>query len=197
MTQDEILIDVRTREEFVMGHVKGSINIPHYDLDYWKDLLFDKEVTVYCNTGHRTEIAREKLAKLGMICKTISPEEADSMEWTEKPMICAANYVEIKPGQEDAFREKALKLCRATEGFDGFLGSKVLRLSGISAAGSCIPGDTREIEFEPVKYILLTYWESKEAHERSHKLPEFAEIFDQLSEDLTKMPFEEFYEVLK
>ncbi|MBE0665574.1 MAG: rhodanese-like domain-containing protein [Candidatus Aminicenantes bacterium] len=28
----QILIDVRTREEFIMEHIKGAVNIPHYDL---------------------------------------------------------------------------------------------------------------------------------------------------------------------
>lgn len=191
------IIDVRTREEFVMGHVKGAINVPHYDLEYWKDFLLGKDIALYCNTGRRTEIASNKLEAFGINHNTISPEEAEAMDWTERPMICAANYVEIKPGQENEFREKALMLCKATESFDGFLGSKVLRLSGISAAGSLIPGDTRDIEIQPVKYILLTFWDSKDAHESSHKLPEFAEIFNQLPENLVKMPFEEFYEVLK
>ena len=55
----------------------------------------------------------------------------------------------------------------------------------------------RDLEIEPIKYILMTFWESKEAHERSHNLPEFKEIFDQLPQFLTMMPYEEFYEVLK
>jgi heme-degrading monooxygenase HmoA len=67
----------------------------------------------------------------------------------------------------------------------------------VSAVGSCIPGDTSDIDIIPVKFILLTFWESKEAHERSHKIPEFEEVFNSLPENLAKMPYEEFYEVLK
>ncbi|TFG74898.1 MAG: hypothetical protein E4H23_11405 [Chrysiogenales bacterium] len=52
----QILIDVRTREEFIMEHIKGAVNIPHYDLAYYGELLRDREVVVYCNTGRRTAI---------------------------------------------------------------------------------------------------------------------------------------------
>jgi len=195
--KNKILIDVRTREEYVLGHIKGSINVPHYDLEMWKDFLSGNDIRVYCNTGHRTEIARKKLEQMGIDCTTLDQDEAGSMEWVKQSMVCAANFIEIMPGQEEAFREKALKLCRATEDFDGFLGSKVLRMSGVSSIGSGIQGDTRDLEVEPVRYILLTFWESKDAHERSHAIPLFAEIFGQLPENLAKMPYEEFYDILK
>jgi heme-degrading monooxygenase HmoA len=45
--------------------------------------------------------------------------------------------------------------------------------------------------------ILVTFWESKVAHERSHLDPEFKSVFESLGEHLVQMPVEEFYEVLK
>jgi hypothetical protein len=100
---EKIIVDVRSREEFVMGHVKGTVNIPHYDLEYWQELLKDTDVSVYCNTGHRSELAGAKLRELDIPFTLISPEEAEAMEWTSRPMVCAANHVEIKPEQEAEF----------------------------------------------------------------------------------------------
>ena len=198
MVEDErILIDVRTREEFVMGHIEGAINIPLYDMEYWKDFLSQRAVTVYCNTGRRTQIALRKLQGMGITVDRLSEEEVESADWTEKPMVCAVNYIEIRPGKEESFRKKAIQLCKSVEEFDGFLGSKIMRISGLSAIGSHMPGDLSDVHIEPAKYILLTFWESKEAHEKSHIIPQFKEIYDNLPEDLAKAPFEEFYEVLK
>jgi rhodanese-related sulfurtransferase len=194
---EKLLIDVRMREEFLMEHIKGSVNIPHYDLAAWEGFLRGKDITIYCNTGHRSEIAGKKLADLGIDCTVLGLDEQETEDWEGKPMFCAVNYVEIRAGQEDAFRERAFQLCKLTELYDGFLGSKVLKVSGVSAVGSGIPGDLRNQVFEPLRYILITYWESKEAHEESHAHPAFAEIYDELPKTLAKAPYEEFCDVLK
>jgi rhodanese-related sulfurtransferase len=34
-----LIVDVRTREEYVMDHVKGALNIPLFDLEYYLDFL--------------------------------------------------------------------------------------------------------------------------------------------------------------
>jgi len=193
----QILVDVRTREEFVMEHIKGAVNIPHYDLEYYRELLADRQVVVYCNTGRRTAIAAKKLVAMGIAAETLSSEQVDQSEKEGKTMVCALNYVSPKPDREEEFMARAAELCRITEELPGFLGSKILKLSGISAAGSGMTGDTSRLRMEPPSYLLLTYWESEQAHERSHQNPQFAAIFNALPANLVKMPFEEFYQVLK
>jgi len=193
----KIIIDVRTREEFVKEHIIGAINIPHYDLKFYIDSLRGKEILLYCATERRSVIAQEKLAKMGLDSKVLGLEEQDKHEWVENVIVCAANFVSLKPGHEEQFAEKAMNLCRAVEHLDVFLGSKVLKVSGASGIGSCVPGDLTNMEIRPVRMILLTYWTSKEAHERSHLDPGFKAAFDSLVEHLTEMPREEFYEVLK
>jgi len=93
--------------------------------------------------------------------------------------------------------EGMMDICRETESMDGYLGSKVLEVSGVSAAGSLIPEIGSDLEIFPKKYIILTYWESKKAHEDSHALPEFFERYNSVPKYLTQMPYEEFYEILK
>jgi len=35
----KLIVDVRTREEYVKSHIKGAINIPLYDLEFYLDFL--------------------------------------------------------------------------------------------------------------------------------------------------------------
>jgi len=112
-------------------------------------------------------------------------------------MVCAVSYVSPRPTREKEFMAKASDLCRATETVPGFLGSKIMKLSGISATGSNMAGDTSELRVEPSAYLLLTYWETKEDHERYHRDPYFSALFNELPGELVRMPYEEFYQVLK
>lgn len=61
-----VTIDVRTKDEFDAGHIKGAINI---DVD---SATFDSEIAklsksatyaVYCHSGRRSGIATDKMAK--------------------------------------------------------------------------------------------------------------------------------------
>ncbi len=193
----KILVDVRTREEFVMEHVAAAINIPHYDLEYYQELLRGHDVVLYCNTGRRAAIAQRKLAAMGIPAEILPVAQAEKSPRLGKTMVCAVNYVSPRPNREKEFMAKASELCRATEDVPGFLGSKIMKLSGISAAGSYMAGDTSELRIEPPAYLLLTYWESEEDHERYHHDPYFAALFGELPAELVRMPYEEFYQVLK
>jgi rhodanese-related sulfurtransferase len=193
----EIIIDVRTREEFVKEHVEGAINIPHYDVKYYANILKGKKLKVYCNTGARAALCMTKIKAMGMDAEVISPDDVDLMDKEGKDIICAVNFVSVRPGDEDLFLGGMMDICRTTEAMDGYLGSKVLEVSGVSAAGSLLPEYCSDLEITPRKYIILTYWESKEAHEKSHDLPEFFDRYNSLPKYLTQMPYEEFYEILK
>ena len=58
-----LLLDVRTEEEFVTGHITNAINIPVNELEHRMDELKDKEqkILVYCKSGRRSVIACEIL----------------------------------------------------------------------------------------------------------------------------------------
>ena len=59
-----IIIDVRTKEEYDEGHIVGSINIPYEEISKER---FDKEIPilVYCRSGNRSSIAYNILNNLG------------------------------------------------------------------------------------------------------------------------------------
>ena len=59
-----VIIDVRTNEEYKMGHIKYSINIPVENIDkinYRKDT----KIILYCRSGNRSNQAAIKLRDLG------------------------------------------------------------------------------------------------------------------------------------
>jgi len=59
------IVDVRDAEEFIEGHIPGSINIPVASFASQSDILDKKKkIIVYCNSGGRSYNAYRKLMKL-------------------------------------------------------------------------------------------------------------------------------------
>ena len=64
----EVVIDVRTTQEFQAGHIDGALNIPHGDIaqDIFKAKVNkDDHVVLYCRSGNRSGIALKTLQGLG------------------------------------------------------------------------------------------------------------------------------------
>ena len=60
------ILDVRTREEYDAGHIRGSALIPVQELDKrLNEIPRDKKILVYCRTGHRSVTASEILVNNG------------------------------------------------------------------------------------------------------------------------------------
>ncbi len=192
-----MIVDVRSREEYYKNHIKGSLNIPVSDLEYYIDFLKDKDILLYCDTGRRAKIAVEYLAKRAVKAAIIPQEELDKYKKEGKPILCAINYLSVKPGIEKEFEEKTKELCRMTYGKKGFLGSKIFRVSTISYGGSGLQGQYEDIDVKPTKYVMLTFWASRKAHEEFHKQPDILEGFMGLMKYLSIMPFEEYGEIIR
>lgn len=61
-----MIIDVRTNEEYEMGHVPGAENISVSDIGTAKiPVDFEERVEVYCTTGGRAMTAKDILEKRG------------------------------------------------------------------------------------------------------------------------------------
>jgi rhodanese-related sulfurtransferase len=71
MMKDEknyIILDVRTPEEYLEGHIPGAINVPNEEIGTAEiSELPDKSqlILVYCRSGRRSKEASQKLAELG------------------------------------------------------------------------------------------------------------------------------------
>ena len=193
----KLIVDVRTREEYYRSHIKGALNIPVFDLEFSLEFLKDKDVLVYCHSGNRADLAVEYLMENGVKAEAIPADELDRYEWEEREIVCALNYLSVKPGLEEEFEEKAEELCRITVRMNGFLGSKVFKASTISYGGTGLQGEYEDIEIKPQKYIMLTYWTSKTAHENFHKEPVILDGFLALMKYLSIMPYEEYVEIMR
>jgi rhodanese-related sulfurtransferase len=67
LAQDELILDVRSPEEFALGHVPGSRNIPHGNVGRFADELRKyRNVYVHCQAGGRAMIAFQELKRLGL-----------------------------------------------------------------------------------------------------------------------------------
>lgn len=65
--EGELILDVRTPEEYAEGHVPGSKNIPHDEVDkYIEELKKYKTVYIHCRMGGRAQIATQVLFSLGL-----------------------------------------------------------------------------------------------------------------------------------
>ena len=67
-SQEVVVVDVRTREEYDGGHIENAVLVPNESIgSEMPEALPDKEATllVYCRSGNRSKTASSTLADLG------------------------------------------------------------------------------------------------------------------------------------
>lgn len=68
--QGAIVVDVRNNREFSEGHIKGSINIPEYEINRKFQMFVPNKnqvIVLYCTSGKRSKSALKKIKKMGYI----------------------------------------------------------------------------------------------------------------------------------
>jgi len=88
-----IVVDVRTPEEYITGHIKGAILIDYYSASFQTQiqrLPKDKPIIVYCRSGKRGQQAREILTSLGY--SRVNNMLGGILAWTKSrfPLITGA-----------------------------------------------------------------------------------------------------------
>ncbi|MGB4984662.1 MAG: rhodanese-like domain-containing protein [Erysipelotrichaceae bacterium] len=63
-SEEVVVVDVRTKEEFDEGHISKAINIPLDEIEKI-DVVKDKKILVYCRSGNRSATASSKLVEMG------------------------------------------------------------------------------------------------------------------------------------
>ena len=68
MNDGAIIIDVRSPQEFDLGHIKGSKNIPLTIIQRETQLIkkWDKPIIVVCQSGGRSSMAKSSLKAAGI-----------------------------------------------------------------------------------------------------------------------------------
>jgi len=83
-SENVVVLDVRSVEEFKEGHIPNAINIPHNEIeDRLPELndLKDSDIVVYCKTGRRAAFSYEILANNGF--GRIEHLDGDFSAWQE------------------------------------------------------------------------------------------------------------------
>ena len=63
-----VLLDVRTQEEFDVGHIPTAILLPYDEINLKAATVLpdkEKEIVLYCRSGRRSAIAKKSLVELG------------------------------------------------------------------------------------------------------------------------------------
>lgn len=64
--EDIQIVDVREEAEYVFAHIPGALSLPIGELEArLSSLTKDKEIYVICRTGHRSDLAAQKLSAKG------------------------------------------------------------------------------------------------------------------------------------
>jgi phage shock protein E len=89
MGVNNLILDVRSPEEYSAGHIEGSQNTPHENVtDIVEDLGNYDKVFVHCKMGGRAKMASEALINAGLnniICVgNGGMERWTQMGWAEK-----------------------------------------------------------------------------------------------------------------
>lgn len=67
LNPSELILDVRTREEFLEGHVPGAVNISHDEIALRVAELFKySKIFIYCRSGRRAQITQAELENRGI-----------------------------------------------------------------------------------------------------------------------------------
>lgn len=88
--KDFLLVDVRSTKEFNVGHIPGAISIPYLDIVDPKNLALlpkDKEIILYCNSGHEST---KVLSILRMLGYNVNGMKWGMMGWNIVPSTGAA-----------------------------------------------------------------------------------------------------------
>ena len=89
--KEDLLLDVRTPEEYSEGHIAGSQNIPHEGVaDHVASLKKYKTLYVFCKAGGRARFASQALKAAGIpVDHLVCIGTSGMMNWEESgyPMV--------------------------------------------------------------------------------------------------------------
>ncbi|MCP4537458.1 MAG: hypothetical protein GY832_09960 [Chloroflexi bacterium] len=97
-SNDPFIVSVRSGEHYGLGHVAGAGNIPWKtiaNLDNLANLPTDRQIVVYCYTGHTGQVAATALALLGY---DVTNLKFGMMGWTNDDDVLATSRYAGAPG---------------------------------------------------------------------------------------------------
>ena len=85
---DSIVIDVRTPQEFLLGHIEGSENIEWQEISSIENITDkEKKIFLYCRSGNRSQKATNILLDIGYKDVTNLGSLQDASEFLKRKII--------------------------------------------------------------------------------------------------------------
>jgi thioredoxin 1 len=103
LTDQKMLLDVRTQREFKNGHIQNAGQLNYYAFDFRKRLLLlpkNQPVYLYCNTGYRSDRAADFLIKNGYA--EVYNLQHGIMEWELENLPVSVDP-DAQPDMDDKF----------------------------------------------------------------------------------------------
>jgi rhodanese-related sulfurtransferase len=94
-SNDPLIVSVRGADDYAKGHIAGAINIPWAQIanaDNLAKLPTDKQIVVYCYTGHTGQVATTVLKMLGYDAINL---KFGMMGWTADDEVLATSRYDL------------------------------------------------------------------------------------------------------
>ena len=112
-------------------------------------------------------------------------------------MTVGQTLLSVRKGTEHR-AEKALEnMASQLAGAAGIISHKILRSVSMSPLASALHDEAREAVLGDVHFVILTEWESIEAHDDFYRGEALGRVYALLSSILTTGPYEVLYDVLE
>lgn len=118
--EDEyVLVDVRQPDEYVQGHIPGSVLIPLGELpNRLQELPVDKDVVVYCRSGKRSKAAALFISSRPYVAGTVFNMSGGILAWNGHLLPSMPNLKAFDlSGDEEAVLYRAMDLERGADRF--------------------------------------------------------------------------------
>ena len=135
LTKEALIVDVRTREEFALGSIPGSVNIPVDELrSRLPELLLDKDIVVTCAVGLRGYVAYRILVQNGY--ERVRNLSGGYKTWSLARIEPNINqHITSKPANEDGTEEVVIPALK-----------EIKELKMIDACGLQCPGPVMQLK---------------------------------------------------
>ena len=135
LSKEALIVDVRTREEFALGSIPGSVNIPVDELrSRLLDLPLDKDIVVTCAVGLRGYVAYRILVQNGY--ERVRNLSGGYKTWSLARIEPNINqHITSKPANEDGTEEVVIPALK-----------EIKELKMIDACGLQCPGPVMQLK---------------------------------------------------
>ena len=174
---DYVLDDVRQPNEYSQGHIPGSVLIPLGEIPQrLSELPVDKDVVVYCRSGHRSKAASLFIGSRPYVAGTVFNMVGGILAWDGHLLPATPNLKNYSA--EGSVQEVLYRAMDLEKGADRFYTALHQRYQAVDWADSLSSLAGAE---EAHARLIYKQWAAGEAGP-----PSFEEVYEQLAGDIVE-----------